>query len=95
MSVQRSWSLFGRVPSSKPVMSGNVHGPRGSRVIWFEIWLAQEGACPVCAPLDGSVFRAGEGPEPPLHRHCRCRRVPVSWQRVDASGRVIARGMAS
>lgn len=39
---------------------------------------ADERTCPVCAPLHGQLFRNDEGPTPPLHRSCRCRRVVIS-----------------
>jgi SPP1 gp7 family putative phage head morphogenesis protein len=32
--------------------------------------------CPVCAPLDGRVFKLDKGPAPPLHPNCRCAMVP-------------------
>jgi len=31
----------------------------------------------LCASLDGTVYRVGEGPYPPLHRNCRSYRVPL------------------
>ena len=37
-----------------------------------------ERTCPVCAPLHGQLFRNDEGPMPPLHRSCRCRRMVSS-----------------
>lgn len=34
-----------------------------------------ERVCPECGPLDGLAWRPeGEGPVPPLHDKCRCRR---------------------
>lgn len=51
-------------------------------VIW-EIWRTSgdERVCPVCGPLAGREYRAGEGPEPPLHGNCRCVRIAsrVEW----------------
>lgn len=43
----------------------------------WEQWRTQftEFTCARCAALDGALFRKGEGPRPPLHEHCRCRRV--------------------
>ena len=40
-----------------------------------------ERVCPVCAPYAGRAWPEGEGPQPPLHPHCRCeRRVAfVTW----------------
>lgn len=32
---------------------------------------------PICRPLDGRVYRRGEGPIPPLHFRCRSIRVPL------------------
>lgn len=42
----------------------------------FERWETgtDERVCPECAPLGGRVFEEGEGPVPPLHVNCRCRR---------------------
>jgi predicted nucleic acid-binding Zn ribbon protein len=38
--------------------------------------------CPICGPYAGRVWRADEGPQPPLHPNCRCQRVDafVTWQ---------------
>jgi F like protein len=33
-----------------------------------------ERVCPECGPLDGKAWPASDGPEPPLHNHCRCIR---------------------
>lgn len=40
--------------------------------------------CPTCGPLDGKLFRIGEGPRSPLHIQCRCTTVPVlkSWSQL-------------
>jgi hypothetical protein len=46
-----------------------------SRVI--EEWEANNGdkpSCKRCAALNGKRFFQGEGPQPPLHRDCQCRR---------------------
>lgn len=45
--------------------------------IQIEVWATAEDerTCPVCAPLDGRQWPAGEGFHPPLHDHCRCRRL--------------------
>lgn len=45
-------------------------------VIW-EMWIAMadERVCGRCAALSGNVYRLGQGPQPPLHLFCRCRRV--------------------
>lgn len=32
-------------------------------------------ACPECGPYDGSLWDEGDGPQPPLHPNCRCRRL--------------------
>ena len=50
------------------------------RVLDAQVWTRWETAsdekvCPVCGPYAGRVWRAGEGPEPPLHPNCRCQRV--------------------
>jgi len=51
-------------------------------VIW-ETWRTSgdERVCPICGPLAGVEYRAGEGPTPPLHANCRCTRetTRVEW----------------
>jgi hypothetical protein len=49
------------------------------RLLQAQVWTRWETAsdekvCPVCGPYAGRVWRAGEGPQPPLHPHCRCQR---------------------
>lgn len=41
-----------------------------------ERWMtgADERVCPECGPLHGLTWPEGEGPAPPLHVNCRCRR---------------------
>jgi len=36
---------------------------------------SDERTCPVCAPLEGQIWRDHDGPQPPLHGNCRCTRV--------------------
>ncbi|MEZ4506645.1 MAG: phage minor head protein [Thermomicrobiales bacterium] len=36
---------------------------------------SDEKVCPVCGPYAGRVWRADDGPQPPLHPNCRCQRV--------------------
>lgn len=45
--------------------------------IVFEIWQTadDERRCSICGQLDGEIWKAGEGFVPPIHDHCRCRRV--------------------
>ncbi len=39
-----------------------------------EVWIANVGACPLCAELDGQTWNIGEAPDtPPLHPNCYCR----------------------
>lgn len=40
--------------------------------------------CKRCGPIDGKVYKLGEGPRPPLHINCRCTTVPVlkSWRQI-------------
>lgn len=50
------------------------------RIIEAEVWTRWETAsdervCPVCGPFAGRVWRADDGPQPPLHPNCRCQRV--------------------
>ncbi|HEV2529175.1 MAG TPA: hypothetical protein VGT61_12080 [Thermomicrobiales bacterium] len=52
--------------------------------VTVEVWetIPDGRACPECGPYDGTRWDEGEGPQPPLHPNCRCRRVPhhVSWR---------------
>ncbi len=53
---------------------------RGGQPLVGQVWSRWETAedelvCPECGPLDGESWPLGEGPEPPLHNHCRCERV--------------------
>ena len=43
-----------------------------------------ERVCPECGPLDGIAWPIDEGPQPPLHNHCRCVRETafVEWVTV-------------
>lgn len=44
-------------------------------VIWERWWTAStEHTCATCAALHGSLFRRGEGPQPPIHLNCHCKR---------------------
>lgn len=50
------------------------------RIVEAQVWTRWETAsdekvCPVCGPYAGRVWRAAEGPQPPLHPNCRCQRV--------------------
>ena len=49
------------------------------RFIRLEVWLAtlDSRTCIKCGKLDGSRFKVGEGPLPPVHLRCRCVRVPA------------------
>jgi hypothetical protein len=52
---------------------------RGEQPLTGQIWTRwrtaeDERVCPECGPLDGQAWPSGEGPEPPLHNHCRCVR---------------------
>ncbi len=41
----------------------------------FEVWMTHsDRSCELCAWLSGSFWPVGEGPEPPVHPNCRCRR---------------------
>ncbi len=52
--------------------------------VTVEVWetIPDGRACPECGPYDGTHWDEGDGPQPPLHPNCRCRRVPhhVSWR---------------
>jgi hypothetical protein len=64
-------------------------GTRPVLVVTFRsrwVTAGDERTCPVCAPLHGHVFLAGEGPMPPLHRSCRCRRVHAGAEVTTRSG---------
>lgn len=45
----------------------------------LEVWTSRLGAnvCDRCLALHGRVFLRGQGPYPPLHPNCRCRRDPI------------------
>lgn len=50
------------------------------RIVNVQVWTRWETAsdekvCPVCGPYAGRVWRADDGPQPPLHPNCRCQRV--------------------
>lgn len=50
------------------------------RALEAEVWTRWETAsdekvCPICGPYAGRVWRAADGPHPPLHPNCRCQRV--------------------
>ena len=50
------------------------------RILEAQVWTRWETAsdekvCPICGPYAGRVWRAGDGPHPPLHSNCRCQRV--------------------
>lgn len=50
------------------------------RILEAQVWTRWETAsdekvCPICGPYAGRVWRAGDGPQPPLHPNCRCQRV--------------------
>lgn len=43
----------------------------------YEAWRTQddERTCSICGRLDGLIWPAGEGFQPPVHDYCRCERV--------------------
>jgi hypothetical protein len=50
------------------------------RILEAEVWTRWETAsdekvCPICGPYAGRVWRATDGPHPPLHPNRRCQRV--------------------
>lgn len=73
-----------RPPGPEPDRDDGWERWREAYPVIFEIWrtTADERVCPVCGPLAGLEFRAGEGPQPPLHLNCRCQRVQsrVEWR---------------
>ncbi len=52
---------------------------QNEKVIRYEVWTAvlDSGVCFACASEDGQRYKTTEGPQPPLHPHCRCVRLPV------------------
>ncbi len=59
-----------------------------AKIIWYEEFETQEDerVCPECGPLDKRWYEVGKGPTPPLHDHCRCRRVLVWWDCFQSDG---------
>ena len=46
-----------------------------SGLLWTRWKTAEdERVCPECGPLDGKAWPDNDGPQPPLHNHCRCAR---------------------
>jgi SPP1 gp7 family putative phage head morphogenesis protein len=43
---------------------------------WQWIATRDDRTCPICAPLDGRVFKQEERARPPIHPRCRCTSVP-------------------
>lgn len=52
--------------------------PDPVEVVHIYEWRASGDACPTCAALDGNRYEGEDGPWPPLHVNCRCRRVLVA-----------------
>lgn len=50
--------------------------------VTIERWVTEHDGkvCPICGPLDGTEWDAGDGPYPPAHINCRCRRIPVGYE---------------
>ena len=57
-------------------------------MIAIERWVSElsEATCDRCRRLHGNTYRQGTGPQPPLHDHCRCRRVFDHWQEAPGQG---------
>jgi len=76
--VERQREATGRGPEPA---ARQEHSDQTS-VLWTQ-WqtAADERVCPECGPLDGLAWPEDEGPQPPLHVNCRCRReqVFVTW----------------
>jgi len=42
---------------------------------YWEIYITYgENPCPVCLPLDMTIYQKGQGPQPPMHPNCQCAR---------------------
>lgn len=54
------------------------------QIVW-EMWVSasDERVCAACAARNGQLYRQGEGPHPPVHPFCRCKRVPAFVQTVE------------
>ncbi len=67
-------SVTGRAPGLAARLEHSDQTP----VVWTQ-WqtAADEQVCPECGPLNGLAWPEDEGPQPPLHVNCRCRREPV------------------
>lgn len=78
-AARPSWSE--RVIALAQTVTANVAGVEPSnRALHPTFWTrwqtaSDERVCPVCGPYAGRAWPADEGPAPPLHPHCRCRRV--------------------
>lgn len=45
-------------------------------MVIVEVWISvlSPETCDRCRELHGREFDQGQGPQPPLHNHCHCRR---------------------
>jgi hypothetical protein len=43
----------------------------------YERWETQGGGCVICKDYQGRVYTKGQGPHPPLHPNCKCKRVSI------------------
>jgi len=71
-----------RIVRSETVLAWNaMYKESGERMgIKYSKWSAAIGACPICAALDGRVWRFNESPEPvtSTHPHCLCCLIPFT-----------------
>lgn len=72
-------SLFDQVAATATAIAKSVV-VIAQRALEPEIWTrwqtaSDEKVCPVCGPYAGHVWKADDGPQPPLHPNCRCQRV--------------------
>jgi len=50
-------------------------------IVNWEIYIAHgDKPCAICEPLDHQVYRQGEGPQPQMHPHCQCERLPYATE---------------
>jgi len=67
------WNRLARSESAIALDAAFISEAKANEVE-YEEWSAASNACPICAPLDGKIWRLGEGPRVvyDTHPHCLC-----------------------